>query len=224
LVQPDYVTAGADLHDSRNDWITAHEALDLVRRRNRDGGGAISIATRAHAGLIQTRARLFLREVAGPYGRKEEVSAEDEELPKAFWWANGHGALDSNWDSGDFSTWIDKKYHWQAFGVEFGRQGIEAMLAPLVPDLAIIASALTVPPKAMSGGRRPANWWPDFAEELAVYIHDEGLPPGNDADGQNGVIDAVFKRMNERGKQEGGRTTVQPVVAAVLRRARSAEN
>ncbi|MEZ5709068.1 MAG: hypothetical protein R3E02_06765 [Blastomonas sp.] len=74
------------------------------------------------------------------------------------------------------------------------------------------------------GGRPAANWWPDFAEELAVYIHEEGIPEGQQHEGQSALIDAIFARMAEQGKAEPGRGTVQPVVNAVLRRIRSAGN
>lgn len=74
------------------------------------------------------------------------------------------------------------------------------------------------------GGRPAANWWPDFAEELAVYVHDNGIPEGQGHDGQSMLIDAVFARLVEQGKPEPGRGTVQAVVNAVLRRIRSAGN
>lgn len=77
---------------------------------------------------------------------------------------------------------------------------------------------------ARIGGRPPANWWPDFAEELAVYVHENGSPEGQGHDGQSAMIDAIFARMVQHGKAEPGRGTVQPVVNAVLRRIRSAGN
>ena len=79
-------------------------------------------------------------------------------------------------------------------------------------------------PTQRNGGRPAANWWPDFAEELAVYIHDNGIPEGQGHDGQSTIIDSVFARMTEQGKPEPGRGTVQAVVNAVLRRIRSAGN
>ena len=79
-------------------------------------------------------------------------------------------------------------------------------------------------PVVSKGGRRPANWWPDFAEELAVYLHENGLPAGQGHEGQSTMIDAIFGRMAGQGKSEPGRGTVQPVVNAVLRRLRSAGN
>lgn len=71
--------------------------------------------------------------------------------------------------------------------------------------------------KVNGGGRPPANWWPDFAVELAVYIYEMGVPE-NGRGAQAAVIDAVFARMNEHGRPEATRTAVQPVVNEVLRR------
>jgi len=88
-------------------------------------------------------------------------------------------------------------------------------------DAGLIAEAEKV--KMKRRGRPPANWWPDFAEELAVYLHDMGLPQGSGTDGQTEVIDAVFARMVAAGKEEASRASVQNVVNAVLLRIRSAE-
>jgi hypothetical protein len=84
-------------------WIEAGTALDVF-------GNRMAICERCEAGLIRSRAELFKQ-------HKGELS--DVELPRQFWWAAGHDALEQNWDTGDFSTWIDRTYHWQAFGVRF---------------------------------------------------------------------------------------------------------
>lgn len=108
--------AAAELPKLKNDeWISASKALDLLGRRP---GNYIAICTRAHAGIVKTRAKLFIRD-------KERF--ENIELPLDFWWARGHEALTQNWRAGDFDTWIDHKYHWQAFGVEFLRSDVESM-------------------------------------------------------------------------------------------------
>ncbi|KQS49732.1 hypothetical protein [Sphingomonas sp. Leaf198] len=84
-------------------WLEAATALDVF-------GNRLAICERCHAGLVRTQAASFYR--------VDNVQA-DAELPREFWWAKGHEALDQNWQTGDFSTWIDQKYHWQAFGVRF---------------------------------------------------------------------------------------------------------
>lgn len=55
--------------------------------------------------------------------RREEVK-----VPAQFWWADGREALEQDWNSGDFSTWIDQSQHWQAFGVKLDLAGVAEML------------------------------------------------------------------------------------------------
>jgi hypothetical protein len=71
-------------------------------------------------------------------------------------------------------------------------------------------------------GRPAANWWPAFAEELALTIHEEGIPEGAGHVGQSELLDRVCTRLSLSGKPEPSRTTVQPVINAVLKRLRSA--
>lgn len=118
---------------SSPDWISAHQAYALVSERNQDACVATSIAKRAYAGLVRSRAKLFILERAAARGAKEKISQEYADLPKEFWRAKGEAALEQDWEAGDFSTWIDEKFEWQAFGVEFDRGGIDAMLAPPMP-------------------------------------------------------------------------------------------
>ena len=93
-------------------WIEASLALDLV-------GSSESILQRAHAGLISSRARSLLI---------DDDKHDDVEIPAKFWWAGAGKALDRDWSSGDFSTWIDHAEHWKTFGVTFGLAGLLEML------------------------------------------------------------------------------------------------
>lgn len=120
------------------EWVSAHDAIDMLLPMYGKGMGlaaAMALAKRAHSGLVKTRARLFKWEEpkGGAYGGSQKVGCEAEFaiLDKSFWWAEGHEALTQNWVSGDFSTWIDHKFHLQAFGVEFDRSDLEAMLPKL---------------------------------------------------------------------------------------------
>lgn len=72
-----------------------------------------------------------------------------------------------------------------------------------------------------SRGRKAASWWPLFAEEIAVYVHEVGIPGGVASEGQGEVIDAVLQRLSDRGI-EASRTTIQPVVQAIIDRLRAA--
>ena len=93
-------------------WLEAATALDVF-------GNRLAICERSHAGLIRTHAASFYR--------VDDVQA-DAELPREFWWAEGHEALDQNWQTGDFSTWIDHKHHWRAFGVRFALDDLLKLL------------------------------------------------------------------------------------------------
>jgi hypothetical protein len=112
----------------RVEWINAHNALQLVAQSVSKPEAAFSICTRALAGLVRARAVQFSKDEPRDFGSSEQVTYRAIELPVQFWWARGHEALEQNWVTGDFFTWIDKTYHWQAFGVEFARGDIEAML------------------------------------------------------------------------------------------------
>jgi hypothetical protein len=80
---------------------------------------AEAICSRAFDELIKARAKRLV------WGH---LIRQDGEIPTAFWWARGRGALKQNWTTGDFETWIDQKLHCRAYGVEFLRDDIEAML------------------------------------------------------------------------------------------------
>lgn len=101
-------------------WIPARAALDAIALDN-PGDAITSICSRAHSGLLVARARLFITE----RGRFESTL-----IPTQFWWATGHEALEQDWEAGDFSTWIDRESHWQAFGVEFDFIALKDMLSP----------------------------------------------------------------------------------------------
>jgi hypothetical protein len=79
----------------------------------------LRICERAHAGLIRARALQY---------QQGEHIFKNREVPKLFWWAEGHEALEQDWAAGDFSTWIEQKIHVKAFGVTFAREDIEKLV------------------------------------------------------------------------------------------------
>jgi hypothetical protein len=94
--------------------------------------GTRTICKRAHAGMIKARAERFIR---------DGQSADNINIPFEFWWAEGEAALQQNWTTGDFDTWIDHRIHLQAFGVTFCRSDIErSKPAPLLENGASPAS------------------------------------------------------------------------------------
>ena len=84
-------------------WISASLAYDIA-------GGRSPLCGRLHVGLIKSRARLLTI---------EDRQFEHAPVPKEFWWALGHEALEQNWETGDFSTQLKGSGRAQAFGVTF---------------------------------------------------------------------------------------------------------
>ena len=80
----------------------------------------MTICKRAHIGLIRARAERFIA---------DKRESTDFDIPKGFWWAEGHEALHQNWPVGDFDTWINNgRLHLQAFGVSFLRTDVEKII------------------------------------------------------------------------------------------------
>jgi hypothetical protein len=110
----------------KEEWISAATAVALLGMEQLLA--TRTICKRAHAGLIKARAERFIRD-----GRP----ADDVDVPVELWWAEGGAALDQNWTTGDFDTWIDQRIHLQAFGVTFRRSDIKRPKpAPLVENTA----------------------------------------------------------------------------------------
>lgn len=105
--------------DADIDWISARDALDLLKAEGfSEYSAKLTICKRANAGLVRARADLV---------RIGEAERIDHEVPRKLWWAEGHEALEQNWKSGDFSTWVDHKHHIQAYGVQFALDDITSL-------------------------------------------------------------------------------------------------
>ena len=101
------------------EWISAASALSLLGMKYWLGTG--TICKRAHAGLIQARAERFIHDTQ---------VFDNVDIPPRFWWAEGGAALNQNWTTGDFDTWVGHgidAVHLQAFGVTFRRSDIERL-------------------------------------------------------------------------------------------------
>lgn len=125
-----------------DNWLSAAEAMKRAESIIDQYSAKILIASRAHAGMIRTKAQKLIKRGGGDCWRldKDEV-VFDEILPADFWRAEGHDTLERNWESGDFAAWIEERggnklyperinRHWQAYGVLFARDGIEELLKP----------------------------------------------------------------------------------------------
>lgn len=121
-----------------DDWISARDALSAYQAIGDRGEAQQTIAKRAQIGLIEARAE---RLVVG------DETRDNVRVHKTFWWAGGGQAMEANWNTGDFETWIngnhDPDRYWLkhghatvrviASGVSFSRSGIDALLPKTEP-------------------------------------------------------------------------------------------
>lgn len=189
------------------DWLSASETIRLVRTATLSREAHQAIALRASAGMLRAWAELLI--VAGEH--HSEVA-----VPKSFWWAGGHEALEQNWELGDFSTWVQRKWKLQAFGVRFHRGDLSRML----PQIAIPVGPATPSPKA-GGGRKMSQHWPEWVAELVAHVHEKGIPDGHGNQASEELIEAIADRLAGRGLDAPARTTVQATMRAVLLRLRA---
>ena len=174
----------------------------------------------ARQGELPTRAAR-VREVDG---RRKRTAYNQPIVSEAWFDIDGDPG---DWQRGSLShsngTLLDhRRQGLYLDGVEVGRPELAALADRLPESTQLPAPTLSdaAPPDKHRGGRKAAHWWPDFAEELTVYIYESGLPPGDGTEGQSVVINAVFERMVKRGLAEPGRSAVQGAVSNVLKRCR----
>lgn len=107
-------------------------------------------------------------------------SQADAEIPKEFWWADGHEGLTQNWKIGDFETWIDHRIHMRALGVSFHLGDLRKAF----PDVFKSDQVSPLPPELSSGkaGRPPAEWWDDLWIEMCRSLYLGDLKPQKQAD------------------------------------------
>lgn len=204
-----------------------------------------AIVRRLSNGLATAYAAQWYLSVEWNSEDKSYSDSGGKELPMEFWlcFEQATDFAIHDWVAGEFAFWRDASEEWHGFEgfahlLQVSRKGL-----PLIDDSRplgagdraglLFRSANQRPPvdhaievqAAMMAevrrGRRPAKWWPDFAEELAVFCLEEGLPAGTGTEGQSDVLSAVFARMTAAGKPEPSRTTVQNVVNQVLLRWRA---
>ncbi|WP_316161350.1 MULTISPECIES: hypothetical protein [unclassified Bradyrhizobium] len=169
------------------EWISASRALQMLKSLQ------LSIATRricerANHGLIRARAERL---------QINEKQFEDRDIPRAFWWAHGEIALKQQWDSGDFSTWLDSKIQIFAYGVKFDRAAIEKIL----PVEAVKPEVVPL----VAGGRPPAEWWDDLWVEICRQLYEGDLKPEKQAD----IEQAMLTWLTAKG-HNANESTVRP--------------
>lgn len=199
-------------------WFHAEEALRRARPLVfEDEWAAIDeLRLLAAAGVVRTRAAAIRRQ-----GEEQPSWSEPGPLDPAFWMTliQDQAPADNveDWQAGRFRCRPRDGDLVEASGVEFCVEDIRRWMPGFAPEM---ASQQEDRSAATRRGRRPANWWPAFAEELAIYLHDQGPPPGEGSEGSEQVIEAVLARLSDR-DITANRTSIQPVVVAALRRLRA---
>jgi hypothetical protein len=201
--------ARAEQVESKKEWIAAAEAARLLKPVfNNEYMAQMTICKRAHNGLIRARAERLM--VA-------EKVRNNSEIPKEFWWAEGHEALTQNWPTGDFDTWIDRgEVHLQAFGVSFFRADVEKMIPARQSEAAAAGSKAANVPK---GGRPKADWWEDLWIEICRQLYVGDLKPKTQAD----IERAMHQWISDNDHTAGG-TTVRDRASKLWRAISKVEN
>ena len=123
-----------------HEWIKAALALQYVSAAMSDYAAQMRICERAHAGLIAAKADRIV------WSGKEE---RDHPIRKGFWWAEGHEALEQDWQAGDFKTWIDNKIEVKAFGVSFDFNALSELVPAHLQATALRRIAAVGTPSAL---------------------------------------------------------------------------
>jgi hypothetical protein len=106
---------------SQDEWVSAADAVTMLKAILAEHSACLRICERAYGGMIRARAEQIHD---GPQ------VFHNHDVPKEFWWAKGHEALEQDWVVGDFSTWFDGRIELKAFAVTFARADIEKFLPP----------------------------------------------------------------------------------------------
>ncbi|MXO66587.1 hypothetical protein GRI91_12545 [Altererythrobacter endophyticus] len=125
----------------------------------------------------------------------------------------------ASWQTGDFEVDLEQDFSTVTLsivGLQFDRIALENCLADGTDEEPKLTSAIS----KKRGGRPPSAAWPRWVAELVHYIHENGYPDGEGAQGQEMLINSVADRLAEQGFPSPSRSTVQRSIQAVLDRFR----
>jgi hypothetical protein len=164
----------------RDEWIPARSALSFLSRRMNVLAATKAICKHAHVGLVKARAVRFIR---------DGVSRNHFDVPCEMWWAEGAAALEQDWDTGHFETWIKGSIQLQAYGVTFQRSEIEKLLPPPILEQE------SAPSSKAKGGRPKAEWSDGLWIEICRQLYIGDLQPKKQAD----VLKAMMNWLASHG-------------------------
>ena len=235
MLTPAVVTPAALSGLGEDIYASSARCMDVLQKRLKGTEREVAnhIIRLCAAGLVEARCASFSYEYPDLFGPEHGESA-DVTVPDWFW---EHCAIAEDaildWQSGTFAgrAFIEGGMRKARIrGVEFDIAAILSLESTFRRQ--VFSDPPTRAPNAKSdsqplarGGRpKKSGNWIDWTAELALFIHEEGVPDGFGAEGQDVVIAAIEERLAARGVAGLSRSTVQSTVRAVLIRLRSAEN
>jgi hypothetical protein len=156
------------------EWISAAAALALLKPTMPYGLAIRTICSHAHDGMIMARAERFI------CGDHEAYNCD---IPREFWWARGEAALVQNWETGDFDTLIDHRFHFKAYGVSFLRSQIVNLIPKAEPTPAS-------PPPVLP----TTEYWDDLWVEMSRQLYVGDLIPKMQTDIEDAMKTWLAKR------------------------------
>jgi len=191
-------------------WIPIVDAAELIRESAESTADAWTrLQVRLANGTVRTRATSCLSEWSDGW---DATVQHDQPIPRSILLLDDLKLPTGNAEPIVYCSWRTEE---QAdltvtlHGASLLLSDIEDMLRGAMPQK-----------KRSTAGRPPATWWADFAEELAVYIHDAGPPSGTGATGQGTVVKAILDRLAKKRQDAPDRSSISPVVQNVLDRIR----
>jgi hypothetical protein len=177
-----------------DDWISAHDALELLAGKMERFRAARQIKDWAGKGLIPAQAKLLWKK--RPW-QEPEVST-DCPLPDYFWNPRSPTSrleadvrrIDEDWSLGNFEYWVRETHQsdggqryrealYQAFGVEFDRGNLLELLPPhLIP-------------KQSKRGRPPKYAWPSVEAKVLEGFKRDHPKPESLADVERALANAL---------------------------------
>ncbi|UUL83441.1 hypothetical protein [Sphingomonas qomolangmaensis] len=173
-----YVTSKAAIESMLEAGVPFEEASD-------------AIVLRAQAASLEydaNRILIYDEDGGGPWYKEASVPSE--------FWMKGPWPL-AAWKTGEFRSLTSIRGRVLVVsGMKFEEDGI----ASLAAELGRSGSSLSAPSvdRKRSPGRPPKASWPDFAEELAMYFHEFGLPVQTTGEIAS-VHNAIANRLALRG-------------------------
>lgn len=196
---------------SEQQWIPIVDAAELIRQSAESTEDALTrLQVRLANGTVRTRATSCLSE----WSDGSEATLEyGQPIPRSILLLNDLKLPTNNAEPIVCSSWRAE----ERADLTVTLHGA-TLLRSDIEDLLLLGA---MPQKRRStAGRPPATWWADFAEELAVYIHDTGPPPGTGATGQGTVVKAILDQLAKKRPDAPDRSSIAPVVQNVLDRIR----